>query len=89
MPNKTFLLAVVSGAVLGSALLFIQPGEAVASVKAAEPVATVTAPAVVQKPISRRERMARIVAEQAAITAEASARRTLARKAVEGDTAMR
>ncbi len=40
-------------------------------------------------PMSRRERMARIVAEQAAITAEATARNTLARKAAERDSASR
>ena len=55
----------------------------------AEPVAAIAEPAAARKPVSRRERMARIVAEQAAITAEATARQTLARKAAERDTAMR
>ncbi len=89
--NKTMILVAVSlASVAAAAGLMSQVRVASAA------VVPVSAPAVVQiepvaeaPPMSRRERMARIVAEQAAITAEATARRALARKAAERDTASR
>lgn len=89
MSRKTMLAAAISVAAVGFVTLLGQSRTAEAAVKPAEPVTTVAEPAVPQRRVSRRERMARIVAEQAAITAEASARRTLARRAAERDTAMR
>ena len=89
MSRKTMLAAAVSAAAIGFVTLLAQSRTAEAAVRPAEPVTTVAEPATPHKRISRRERMARIVAEQAAITAEASARRTLARRAAERDTATR
>lgn len=89
MSKKTMLVAAVSAAAIGIVTLLGQSRTAEAAVKPSEPVAVIAEPATVGKRVSRRERMARIVAEQAAITAEATARQTLARKTAERDTAMR
>lgn len=89
MSRKTMLVAAFSAAAIGFVTLLGQSRTAEAAVKPAEPVAALAEPAAPQKRISRRERMARIVAEQAAISAEASARQALARKAAEREAGMR
>ncbi|MBA4286205.1 MAG: hypothetical protein C0434_11810 [Xanthomonadaceae bacterium] len=92
MSKKTMLAAAIAAALVGTVAFLGQARIAVAAVKPVIPEAPAVAasePATAPKQLSRRARMARIVAEQAAITAEASARRTMARKAAERDTAMR
>jgi len=88
--NKTMILVAVSLASVAAAVGMIsQVRVASAAVAPATENIVQIEPVVETPPMSRRERMARIVAEQAAITAEATARRTLARKAAEQDTASR
>lgn len=79
-------------ALLGSAALFTQGQNAnAASTPAANAdqaqQATAATPAETGRVISRRERMARIVAEQAAISAEVAARKALAERAAEAPPA--
>lgn len=79
------LLSIVTAAALLSQVRVASAAVTPAVAAAPEQVeATVEAP-----PMSRRERMARIVAEQAAITAEATARQALARRSAEWDSASR
>ncbi|WP_295686383.1 hypothetical protein [uncultured Nevskia sp.] len=89
--NKTMILVAVSLASVAVAVgLMSEMRVASAAVVPASPVVTVPIEPVAEAPVmSRRERMVRIVAEQAAITAEATARTALARKAAERDTASR
>lgn len=91
MSKTTVLTAVVLGTVGVAIGVLLQSRSAVAAIQPDVPAATVAVaePAAAPKAVSRRARMARVVAEQAAITAEASARRALARKAEDRYTAMR
>lgn len=89
MLQKALLLAVPAAAAIGIAAW---PGPSLLASAAVAPAVAAEVPAEPvpsARPVSRRERMARIVAEQAAISAEISARQALARKAAAGDTAMR
>ncbi len=89
--NKTMILVAVSlASVAAAAGLMSQVRVASAAVvPASSPAVVQIEPVAEAPPMSRRERMVRIVAEQAAITAEATARTALARKAAERDTASR
>jgi len=94
MNRNTLLIAASLASIATAAVLMLQMREASAgptavaalTVTAAVPAPAETAPA---PSLTRRERMARIVAEQAAITAEASARQALARRAAAQDHASR
>ncbi|WP_439638687.1 hypothetical protein [Nevskia sp.] len=90
--SKKTMQAMAFAVAVGTVAFLGQSRIAAATVKpqqAPEPALAAADATHPPKPVSRRARMARIVAEQAAISAEASARRTLARKASEKDTAMR
>ena len=94
MSRIRWMLAGFVLALLGSAALFTQSPDANAAVSLAvngdqAPQATAASLAEPVRVISRRERMARIVAEQAAISAEAAARKTLAERAAEASPAPR
>lgn len=94
--KKTTILVAASCASLGiAALLLTQVRVAsaasapVRTTMATEPAVSSTSPVApnAAAPMSRRERMVRIVAEQAAISAEASARSALAKRAAEREQA--
>lgn len=89
--KKTMIVAAVAVASITTAVGLISQVRVASA--AVTPLSTLAVmqiePLAVAPPMSRRERMARIVAEQAAITAEATARNAMARKAVARDSASR
>lgn len=90
MSRVPWVVAGSALALLGSAALFTQSQNANASTaSAASADADDQAPTAPGRLISRRERMARIVAEQAAISAEVAARKALAQRAAEEQSASR
>ncbi len=92
MKKSTILIVASSVAAAAAVGLMAQVRVASASTAPVKPSASAVVrdePVLAPAPISRRQRMARIVAEQAAITAEASARSALAYRATERDGAAR